>query len=217
MRTTPKPDHDRVMRMVAAIIERGDDDLSDQWSGSPITDAKWVIDILLGQLGYKLHVTEDGEVQIWPEDPTSMEPGDRPYEADGYREAWIDGKWYHSNAEYRAAVAKHNALASAMDTLDRMAQKPTTVDGIARSFNQDMVDRDVATIEASLQEVMERQEEQRRHDEQQATLQFADGSGTLSATVRPVYTNVELEHDNWSQDQAAMQLVEDWDRRNQQP
>jgi hypothetical protein len=116
---TLKSNHNHVMGMVAAIIERGDDQLVDGEN----RDAKWVISLLLGQLGYELHITEDGEVEIWPEGGNiTMEPGDRPYAAAGYRVGEVGDTWYHTEESYRAAVREHNKLAATMDTLDRMSQ-----------------------------------------------------------------------------------------------
>ena len=31
----------------------------------PHSDARWAIDLLLGQLGYRLHIDEDGNVSLW--------------------------------------------------------------------------------------------------------------------------------------------------------
>lgn len=92
--------HDYVMQMVAAIIERGDDQLSSQ---PTYTDERWCIDLLLGLLGYEMHVTEDGDVQIWPKDRSDMEPGDGPFVAGHYRFGQVNGKWYHTEQSYRAA------------------------------------------------------------------------------------------------------------------
>lgn len=52
------------LEMVAAILERGDDKLRDGFSGAKYSDAHWVIDILLGQLGYEVVVSEDGDVTL---------------------------------------------------------------------------------------------------------------------------------------------------------
>jgi hypothetical protein len=60
--------HRYELEMVAAIVERGDDQVRDGWCGGEYTDANWVIDILLGQLGKKIRVDEDGNVSIWPKD-----------------------------------------------------------------------------------------------------------------------------------------------------
>lgn len=111
--------HAYVMGMVAAIIERGDDQLRDR---TP-SDAKWVIDLLLGQLGYKMHITEDGDVEFWPADASTMEPGDGPITAANYRFGEIDGKWYHTEEAYRAAAKEHADLVDAMNTLDGMVQR----------------------------------------------------------------------------------------------
>jgi hypothetical protein len=52
-----------VLELVAAIVERGDEELWD----STLTEGRWCIDLLLGLLGYEMHVT-DGDVELWPKD-----------------------------------------------------------------------------------------------------------------------------------------------------
>ena len=72
-----------VMEMVAAILERGDSQIREGWSGGKYSDANWVTDLLLGELGYEVHVDEDGNVSIWDKD---HDPESPVYEADHYRE-----------------------------------------------------------------------------------------------------------------------------------
>ena len=73
--TVTAADHRRyVLEMVAAIIERGDDQLRDGAIGiGPHSDARWVIDLLLGQLGYRLHIDEDGNVSLSSADDDTEE------------------------------------------------------------------------------------------------------------------------------------------------
>jgi hypothetical protein len=102
MTTTTKERHHRyVMEMVAAIIERGDDQLRDGAIGiGPHSDARWVIDLLLDQLGYKLHIDEDGNVNLWSKDDDQAEL----IVPDHYRVAQDEnGAWLHRDVTgYRA-------------------------------------------------------------------------------------------------------------------
>jgi hypothetical protein len=100
--TTTNPRHQRyVLEMVTAIIERGDDQLRDGAIGSgPHSDARWVIDLLLGQLGYELHVDEDGNVSLWSKDDDTEEL----IMPDHYRVSQDEnGAWLHRDVTgYRA-------------------------------------------------------------------------------------------------------------------
>ena len=86
------------LELVAAIIERGDDQLRDGSIGfGPHSDARWVIDILLGQLGYELDVDEDGYVSLVDRDRAELDID--PILPDHYRVAKDEnGKWLHRGA-----------------------------------------------------------------------------------------------------------------------
>lgn len=102
--------------MAAAIIERGDNQLRDGFSGGRYTDAQWVIDLLAKAAGYEVAVGEDGDVTLLPtgrelstrRDGTPVYDPDDVIGPDHYRVGKIDGTWYHSDAELnRVGTEQH--------------------------------------------------------------------------------------------------------------
>jgi hypothetical protein len=91
----PQRQREYELEMIAAMIERADDPLVDGFTGGGYTEAHQIIELLLGQLGYELDISEDGDVAIVSKERDPDGPC-KVILPDNYRVARVDGTWVHS-------------------------------------------------------------------------------------------------------------------------